>query len=33
MGRDYKDVTPLKGIDTGEGSTDLDVVVEITWLA
>lgn len=33
VGRDYKDVSPLKGIYTGEGSTDLDVVVEITRLA
>jgi transglutaminase-like putative cysteine protease len=33
VGRDYRDVTPLKGIYTGEGSTDLDVVVEITRLA
>ena len=30
VGRDYSDVTPLKGIYSGEGSTDLDVVVEIT---
>ena len=28
-----RDVTPLKGIYSGEGSTDLDVVVEITRLA
>ena len=33
VGRDYHDVTPLKGIYSGEGSTDLDVVVEITRLA
>lgn len=33
VGRDYADVTPLKGIYSGEGSTDLDVVVEITRLA
>ncbi len=33
MGRDYADVAPLKGIYSGEGSTDLDVVVEITRLA
>lgn len=33
MGRDYADVTPLKGIYSGEGSTDLDVIVEITRLA
>jgi len=32
-GRDYSDVTPLKDIYSGEGSTDLDVVVEITRLA
>ncbi len=33
VGRDYGDVSPLKGIYSGEGSTDLDVVVEITRLA
>ncbi|MGU3499724.1 transglutaminase family protein [Mycobacterium sp. C31M] len=33
VGRDYADVTPLKGIYSGEDSTDLDVVVEITRLA
>lgn len=33
IGRDYSDVSPLKGIYSGEGSTDLDVVVEITRLA
>jgi transglutaminase-like putative cysteine protease len=33
VGRDYADVTPQKGIYSGEGSTDLDVVVEITRLA
>lgn len=33
MGRDYSDVPPLKGIYSGEGSTDLDVVVEVTRLA
>src|SRR6476646_239338 len=33
VGRDYPDVAPLKGIYSGEGSTDLDVVVEITRLA
>jgi len=33
VGRDYHDVTPLKGIYSGEGSTDLDVIVEITRLA
>ncbi len=32
-GRDYTDVSPLKGIYSGEGATDLDVVVEITRLA
>ncbi|MDI3314013.1 MAG: transglutaminase family protein [Mycobacterium sp.] len=32
-GRDYADVPPLKGIYSGEGSSDLDVVVEITRLA
>lgn len=32
-GRDYSDVPPLKGIYSGEGSTELDVVVEITRLA
>lgn len=32
-GRDYADVPPLKGIYSGEGATDLDVVVEITRLA
>ncbi len=32
-GRDYGDVTPLKGIYSGEGSSDLDVIVEITRLA
>jgi transglutaminase-like putative cysteine protease len=32
VGRDYADVTPLKGIYSGQGSTDLDVVVEITRL-
>lgn len=32
-GRDYADVPPLKGIYSGEGSTHLDVVVEITRLA
>ena len=31
--RDYADVSPLKGIYSGEGSTDLDVVVEISRLA
>lgn len=33
VGRDYSDVSPLKGIYFGEGATDLDVVVEITRLA
>jgi transglutaminase-like putative cysteine protease len=33
VGRDYSDVSPLKGIYSGEGATDLDVVVEITRLA
>ncbi|BBX08762.1 transglutaminase family protein [Mycolicibacterium aichiense] len=33
VGRDYADVTPLKGIYSGEGSTDLDVIVEVTRLA
>lgn len=33
LGRDYADVTPLKGIYSGGGSTELDVVVEITRLA
>jgi len=32
-GRDYTDVSPLKGIYTGQGATDLDVVVEVTRLA
>jgi len=33
VGRDYSDVSPLKGIYSGRGATDLDVVVEITRLA
>jgi transglutaminase-like putative cysteine protease len=33
VGRDYADVSPLKGIYSGGGATDLDVVVEITRLA
>ncbi|WP_024500490.1 transglutaminase family protein [Gordonia amicalis] len=33
VGRDYADVSPLKGVYTGGGATDLDVVVEITRLA
>jgi transglutaminase-like putative cysteine protease len=32
-GRDYSDVSPLKGIYSGQGATDLDVLVEITRLA
>ncbi|MBS4727164.1 transglutaminase family protein [Mycobacterium sp. SM1] len=32
-GRDYADVPPLKGVYSGEGSTDLDVAVEVTRLA
>jgi len=32
-GRDYTDVSPLKGIYSGQGATDLEVVVEITRLA
>jgi transglutaminase-like putative cysteine protease len=33
VGRDYADVTPLKGIYSGGGATDLDIIVEITRLA
>jgi transglutaminase-like putative cysteine protease len=33
VGRDYSDLSPLKGIYSGQGATDLDVVVEITRLA
>ncbi|MCV7077930.1 transglutaminase family protein [Mycobacterium szulgai] len=33
VGRDYTDVSPLKGIYSGRGATDLDVDVEITRLA
>lgn len=33
VGRDYRDVPPLKGIYSGGGSTELDVVVEVTRLA
>ncbi|MBO0880462.1 MAG: transglutaminase family protein [Mycobacterium sp.] len=33
VGRDYGDVPPLKGIYSGQGATDLDVVVEVTRLA
>jgi transglutaminase-like putative cysteine protease len=33
VGRDYADVSPLQGIYSGSGATDLDVVVEITRLA
>jgi len=32
-GRDYTDVSPLKGIYSGQGATDLEVVVEVTRLA
>ncbi len=32
-GRDYADVSPLKGIYSGRGATDLEVVVEVTRLA
>ena len=32
VGRDYRDVSPLKGIYSGEGATDLDVIVEVTRL-
>jgi transglutaminase-like putative cysteine protease len=32
-GRDYTDVTPLKGVYHGAASTDLGVTVEITRLA
>jgi len=33
VGRDYSDVSLLKGVYSGEGATDLDVVVEVTRLA
>ena len=33
FGRSYYDVTPLKGIYHGRGSSDLDVVVEMNRLA
>jgi transglutaminase-like putative cysteine protease len=33
LGRDYTDVSPLRGIYSGEGATDLDVIVEVTRLA
>jgi transglutaminase-like putative cysteine protease len=33
VGRDYADVSPLRGIYSGSGATDLEVVVEITRLA
>ena len=33
FGRSYADVTPLKGIYLGRGSSDLDVIVEMTRLA
>ena len=32
IGRDYSDVSPLRGIYSGKGATDLDVIVEITRL-
>ncbi len=32
-GRSYADVTPLKGIYLGQGSSELDVIVEMTRLA
>jgi hypothetical protein len=32
-GRDYRDVTPLKGILSGGGGSALNVSVEITQLA
>ena len=32
VGRDYSDVSPLKGIYSGKGATDLDVIVEVTRL-
>ncbi len=32
-GRDYTDVSPLKGIYSGEGATDIEVIVEVTRLA
>ena len=33
IGRDYSDVSPLKGVYSGQGATDLEVVVEVTRLA
>ena len=33
VGRDYADVSPLKGIYSGGGAADLDVMVEVTRLA
>ncbi|MCH9722936.1 MAG: transglutaminase family protein [Actinomycetia bacterium] len=33
FGRSYADVSPLKGIYLGQGSSDLDVIVEMTRLA
>jgi transglutaminase-like putative cysteine protease len=33
VGRDYSDVPPLKGVYSGKGATDLDVIVEVTRLA
>ena len=33
VGRDYSDVSPLKGVYSGQGATDLEVVVEVTRLA
>lgn len=33
MGRDYADVTPLKGIYSGDASSALDVTVDVTRLA
>jgi transglutaminase-like putative cysteine protease len=33
IGRDYSDVSPLRGVYSGQGATDLEVVVEVTRLA
>ena len=33
VGRDYSDVSPLRGVYSGQGATDLEVVVEVTRLA
>lgn len=33
VGRDYADVSPIKGIYTGSAASDLDVTVQITRLA